>query len=1670
MEAIEAQGGPLLSGRFRCDRLLKQGAGVDTWLVSDLAHNGRRVVAKTVSATGVSPATRIRLEHEAQILARLDALNVRPLLEWGRDGATLYLVQPWVEGVTLRERLAEGPLDTVSALRVAVDVLETLRVAHDHDVLHRDVKPANVIVGAPITGAVLIDFGLALSAGLDPSVRDEPVGTARYLAPEASGLIDVAVDERADLYSLGVLLFECLAGRPPFEGTDVGAVLRQHLTRPAPPLRSLGVPVPRALDDVVARLLRKDPNDRYQSAAAVLADLRDIAAGLARGDDDPDVTAGSRDRRSGLTEPAFVGRTAELATLSHLLGEAGRGRGGLVLVEAESGGGKTRLLDELALQAGPAAWILRGQAVDHAAQRPFQLLDGVTGGIVASAAEQPDLAARLRERLDDWTEAVVAALPDLAETLGEADPRRLGPEAYGEVRSIEALRVLLESLGEPDRPALVLVDDCQWGDSLTARLLSRWHERTVEGSCHVLVVAAFRSEEVGPEHALRSLRPLATLALGPFTPHDVAHLCTSMAGALPAEAVDTIVRLAGGSPFMASAVLRGMVESGALRHTLSGWEVDPATMAAVQTSRRAALFLVRRLELLPADALELLSVGAVLGKEFDLGLALELAGQTSADVHPTLLDARRRRILWIDEATGRCTFSHDKLREALLARLADDDRRELHRRAAHMLEEAAPDRVFDLAYHFDAGGEGDRALGYALRAAELARPQHALDVAAAHYRIAQRWAGSSDHATRARIAEGLGDVLTLQGEYAEAVSCLQEALRLVSDPVHQATLEGKLGDVAFRRGEPLAARQFLEGALRHLGRWAPRRTVSFLVGLIWEVLVQVAHTALPHVMLHRRRLEGSEKDFLAIRLYSRLAYVYWFHSGKIPCGWAHLREMNTAERYPPTLALAQAYSEHAPVMTMVPWYRRGMAYCQRSLAIRRDLGDLWGQGQSLHFYGVVLYAASRYRESIDACREAIRLLARTGDRWEENTATWHVAFSHYRLGELDKALELARHVHASATEIGDSAAAGISLSAWSRAAGGDVPRQLIREALQRNNEDAHTETEVHLAEAVRLLGEGLVDDAAVVLEAAAGIVERAGLRQEYVAPVYPWLATVRRLQAEAVPSYAVADRRRAVRRAVRAARRACRVARHYRNNGPHAVRERALVHALSGHTRRASRLFARSIALADHQEARYEVALTEAARARVGVSVGWPGAVSELVDADATVASLLPRASEPADVVNVGHPASLSLTDRFETLLAVGRDIASAPSQDAVYAAVRQAALTLLRGERCHIIEVGDAVDDARTTVSGEAVGEVSRSLIARAVESGGPVVATQGSASESMVLAGVRSSLCAPIRCEDHIVACFSVTHHHVDGLFGDEEVRLAEFVATLAGATLEHVAGSEARYRSLALNSTDVVTIVDADGIVTYQSSSVTRVFGWEPAELVGKPLISWVHPDDAPRLLAAVAGASPGSEGTIWIQCRRRHREGSWRDVETAVTNLVHDPGIQGIVLNTRDVTERVALETELRDLAWHDSLTGLANRALFTDRVNHAIARQSRLRRPLAVLFLDLDDFKSLNDTMGHAAGDVLLQGVGHRLEDCVRPGDTVARFGGDEFALLLEDADLLGAEAVAGRVIERLGEPFPVLGRDVRVRASVGVTTTVASQGSVDELLANADAAMYVAKT
>jgi diguanylate cyclase (GGDEF)-like protein/PAS domain S-box-containing protein len=288
----------------------------------------------------------------------------------------------------------------------------------------------------------------------------------------------------------------------------------------------------------------------------------------------------------------------------------------------------------------------------------------------------------------------------------------------------------------------------------------------------------------------------------------------------------------------------------------------------------------------------------------------------------------------------------------------------------------------------------------------------------------------------------------------------------------------------------------------------------------------------------------------------------------------------------------------------------------------------------------------------------------------------------------------------------------------------------------------------------------------------------------------------------------------------------------------------------------------------------------------------------------------------------------------------------------------------------------------------------------------------------------------------------------------------RSAEVAASEAAA----LAASEARFRGLIDDNSDLVLLAGAGHVIRSASRAARDLLGFDPRELEHRPLAELLHPDDI-ALLASAEG-----DRHRRLEIRMRHRNGYWLHVEALANDMSGDAHVEALVLTIRDVTERKAFEEQLRHRAFHDPLTQLPNRALLSDRLQHALSREGRFEDQVAVLFVDLDDFKVVNDALGHASGDELLVLVARRLRSCLRSADTAARLGGDEFGVLLEGVpDVDHAVTVAQRILDALAEPFSIGGLPVPLRASVGVAIGIAQTIAADELLRNADIAMYAAK-
>lgn len=296
--------------------------------------------------------------------------------------------------------------------------------------------------------------------------------------------------------------------------------------------------------------------------------------------------------------------------------------------------------------------------------------------------------------------------------------------------------------------------------------------------------------------------------------------------------------------------------------------------------------------------------------------------------------------------------------------------------------------------------------------------------------------------------------------------------------------------------------------------------------------------------------------------------------------------------------------------------------------------------------------------------------------------------------------------------------------------------------------------------------------------------------------------------------------------------------------------------------------------------------------------------------------------------------------------------------------------------------------------------------------------------------------------------------------------------FAVTLVLVRSKLIAMANAgKYRAITEDTTNITVIIDNNGVVSYSSPSCQRILGYTLAELKKQGPESVIHPDDLPVIQASYENAlqKPGLSVAV-NHARIKHKDGHWMNMEGGYTAMQDVPGVHGVVVNFRDLTALKVAQTELHRLAFYDQLTGLANRQLFKDRLEHTVKTCKRRGHQAALLFLDLDGFKRINDTLGHDAGDTLLKQVAEWLKECVRDEDSVARLGGDEFTVLLSEVGSADAAArVADNILDALSQRIRLRDHDIGVTVSIGIAMIPGDSDDSASLMKFADLAMYRAK-
>jgi eukaryotic-like serine/threonine-protein kinase len=786
--------------------------------------------------------------REAALLACVDHPGLARIHEVGEAHGRPYLVMELVEGRVLADLLRDGPLPQERLIALAIDVADVLAATQRAGLAHRDLKPHNLLV-QPDGRTRVVDFGLAALTGAAAAADDETaVGTITYSAPEQTGMLNRPVDGRADLYALGVVLFECATGVPPFAADDPGELLRLHAVATPPDPRELRADLSAGLAAVIGKLLAKDPDDRYQSGAGLIADLRK----LRRQPEDAAIELGVDDEPAAVSvDTELVGRDAELAALRERWWRACAGEGGVALLRGAPGGGKTRLARELlAVARADGHLVLTGKCSPDEAVPLAPLRAAVERHLRAVAHRSGEAREQAAERVRAAAGPVAPLLKTLSPALADILQAPDLAQQDRQEQFAAAAAAFLAELARLEGGAVLLLEDVQWLDVASRRVLQAL--RAELGDAPLLLVATARDDNASLG-ALESLRGELgdavdlTVTLGPLDDEAVGRLVANQLGgaSVTGALVAQIAARAAGNPFTVLECLRAIVDGGVVRPSWGTWLLDEDALARLELPEDVLEVVLARIDGLDDATHSVLVAAAATGTRFGLDHLPEVCEVDQAQVRAALADAVERRLVEPGDG-GVYAFVHDRIREALLGSLDDKAARRLHQRIAVALDVTIttdPEHLYAVARQF-ALGEAERTPYRAHHAfstaGQLAISDHAPVEAVGFLELAAALAVKVGITPYSAFHQALGVAYLRSGRLAEAKDQLGVALDLERQPLRRAELLHLLGlaySYSWDSERSLAA---IRQGLAALGHPLPRNRLALAASTLLEFLAGAA--------------------------------------------------------------------------------------------------------------------------------------------------------------------------------------------------------------------------------------------------------------------------------------------------------------------------------------------------------------------------------------------------------------------------------------------------------------------------------------------------------------------------------------------------------------------------------------------------------------------------------------------------------------------------------------------------------------------------------------------------------------------------------------------------------------------------------------------------------------
>lgn len=1383
----------------------------------------------------------IRFRREIEIISKLKHPNIIEVYGQYEYETTPFIVMELLAGHSLAKLLENGAHFSVpETIAIIKQLAEALNYVHNHGIIHRDLKPSNIFLSES-SGLKLLDFGVALVMELS-AIREEKMiaGTFGYMSPEATGILDKRIDERSDLYSLGVVFYHLLTGAPPFKGVEINQLLHQQVALIPSRPRKINPEIPAVLEEIILKLLHKDPDLRYQSARGLLADLECFAAGEYNFD------IGGKDQKIKLTyQTRLVGRDHEIRKVQNQFDNAVKGNGSICLIAGEAGIGKSRLVEEIrAYVYEKNGLFIRGRCLNYENKFPYQpfkdAVDEFVNKIIDMNKETLDREVqRLKYVLGDLSSIVVNLNSRLEKLFGETKELvPLEPEREHQ-RSLLVLSDFFCNLTDQNQACVLFLDDLQWADESSLNLLIEILRKISHSN--LLILGTYRNNEIRPGHKIEFISKSAAehgyhlelIELKPFERLNVNQLIENILGEKNdnQELSDYIFKKSNGNPFFAINIIRELVETKVIRWEEGIWKKEIQKLNEIPVSNSLIDIILRRIENLSERQWELLARGAVIGREFEIELLYRLTSLTKIEIVNMIDDVIAMQLLERSSEHGRVLFVHDRIRDAFYHTLAEEEKRQIHFQIAQAIEGMNQGRhdkvIYELAYHYVESGDKEKALTYVLPAAAKAQNAYANEEAINFYEIGielLEQKGRKNSLEWFTANEELSKICLVIGKNDEAIAIAKNLLISVGDRNTKARLFKTIGIAYFKKGDWVNCENTLSYALNLLGERLPQNLPQRILAVLKELAVYgFRGFVLRHRFRHREITAADEKKQEIIWTYEPLSWMYMLSdSGKLI--YNLIRQLNVADAsFAQTKEAALVNAEFGGFLMGIPLFNAAYKYHQKAVRLRKILGDEWGEAQSLQFLGYLYAWQGNPLESMHHFELAVAKFKKMGDLWELGMTLNGLSFYYYSMGNYEKSIALFHQYLDLSNRLKDNYglySAQINMSRCYIETGDLAKAESLLNEVLNSQETTITSLPFLLCVGNLLLGilkmEVDLDKAIEYLETAKKVDKSNLLIKNYTSQLYPYLAEayLRLITRTSAGSGHISQPERARLKSL------CKEARNqtrpWTTQYGNALLVSAKYFTLINQPQRARQYFLKSIAHQQKINLRYQLVRSYFEYGNFLNRTDKNEAVIYYRKAYEMAMEIHAKIyiQKCRELLGIDHPAEnqetlteltaqnrLKSDRRLETVFTNSADISSILDTDELLEKIMDNAIELVGAERGILWLYSENNRKLELKVlHNVSQGEFEKgftasiSIINRVEAEKQPIIISDASIEDefkmqsSVVLHGIRSVLAAPIMLRGTMLGILYLDNNLVSGLFGEEDLKVINLLLNQAGISIEN------------------------------------------------------------------------------------------------------------------------------------------------------------------------------------------------------------------------------------------------------------------------------------------